>query len=374
MTHSVQKSYISGRNVQALLANKAPKANSQGKIFDSDDIKVLSQGNGIDLKSLGIMDEGDLISTPTSGTASVPLRFIQHILVGAVYNMTQARKADICFGTSIVGEWKDEEVQQQFLKLAGKPVAYGDYVNPTLSDYNSEWEGRTIVRFTTACRVDVLEQERASSMQVDAMLTKRMATFENLEILRNLIAFNGYNAGNNRTYGILNDPNLGAYLTLPATGTGNARTWASKGYVQLTNDIIYMVGELRKKMGDNFESDYNMTLEIASSLFDRLHTTELSVGGRTVKEFIEKNYPNMRIVTVSQFDGADANANVMYLHLDSIANNGTDDGAVITQVVPTKLRLLGIRSEYGTVAEQYSNATAGVFVKRPTGVVRFTGA
>ncbi len=64
--------------------------------------------------------------------------------------------------------------------------------------------------------------------------SKRESAGLALEQQRNAVGFYGYNSGNNFTYGFLNDPNLPAYMTVAATGTGSSTLWSTKTFLEIT--------------------------------------------------------------------------------------------------------------------------------------------
>ncbi len=91
-------------------------------------------------------------------------------------------------------------------------------------------------------------------------------------------------------------------------------------------------------------------------------------------EWLKENYPMIQVVTVPQFVAADSGDNVFYLKAVSVDNSGTDGGEAMIQVVPAKMRATGsIPNLKGGQTEGYTAAYAGVWVKRPYAVVRYTG-
>ena len=61
------------------------------------------------------------------------------------------------------------------------------------------------------------------------------------------------------------------------------------------------------------------------------------------------------------------------MYAETIDNSGTDDSKVFVQVVPAKLRSLGVEQRAKSYVEDYSNATAGIFTKRPYACTRWSG-
>jgi hypothetical protein len=82
----------------------------------------------------------------------------------------------------------------------------------------------------------------------------------------------------------------------------------------------------------------------------------------------------VRVVSAPQLNNANGNANVFILFADAV-NDGlsTDDNKTFIQVVPATFQLLGVQQLAKGYEEDYSNATAGVMVKRPYAVYRASG-
>jgi len=325
---------------------------------------------GIDIseaQARQIMSAADSLEpTVTTASTATPLQFLQEWMPGFVNVMTQARKADALIGMMVAGSFEDEEVVQGVLEMTGLAIPYGDMTNTNYSGWNVNWEQRTIIPFESGFEVGNREEARASRMNVNSTDSKRKGSGLALEIQRNNVAFNGYNNGANRTYGILNDPNLLPYNAAP---NGN---WAASDYLQMQQDILTAFQGLRTQSGDNVDAKENeVTLGIASDVVDFLSTT--SDFGNSVYEWIMQNYPKTRIVSVPQFNAANGGANVMYAFAEKVIDESTDDGATWAQIVPTKFRLNGVEQKAKSFLESHSNATAGSMCKRPFAVYRQSG-
>ena len=62
-----------------------------------------------------------------------------------------------------------------------------------------------------------------------------------------------------------------------------------------------------------------------------------------------------------------------YLWANSVEDGGTDDKRTMAQVVPAKFMALGVEQRAKAYLEDFTNATAGVFVKRPYAITRWSG-
>ena len=237
-TLSKQHGYISGRDVAARIAagkplitmdaadvQQYPALARVGVGFDGNYLQQAAKAWAMDDVQGGVFNAG----IPT------PVQFLQAFLPGFVRAAFAPRKIDELVGIATVGNWHDEEVVQGRLETMGDAVPYGDSSNVPLSSWNAGFERRTIVRFEKGMKVGRLESARAGAMRLDSAAEKRTAAQMALDIARNQLGFVGYNGGNNRTYGLLNDPALPAYVSV-AAGTGGT-TWATKTYLEITADI-----------------------------------------------------------------------------------------------------------------------------------------
>jgi len=308
------------------------------------------------------------ITTPSITT---PVQFLQAWLPGFVHVITQARKIDKLVGITTVGSWEDEEIVQGVMELVGGATPYSDYGNVPMSSWNVNWETRSIVRFEEGMRVSILEEKRAAKIRVNSAESKRNSAALALEINRNTIGFYGYNGGQNRTYGYLNDPALPAYESV-STGAGGGTEWSTKTFLEITGDIREMISSLRTKSGAQIDpKEVDITLAVSTGSVDYLSVT--SDFGNSVQDWLTSTYPRVRVESAPELDEANAGDNVAYMYAETIEDGSTDDNRVFIQAVPTKFITLGVEQRAKEYVEDYSNATAGIMVKRPWAIVRRTG-
>lgn len=305
-------------------------------------------------------------STPgvTEASQVTAAQFLQYWMPTAVEVITQAKMADELFGRTVCGSWEDESIILPVVEYTGRPGVYGDDVNAPLASFNQTLEDRTIIRFEEGLMTGKLEDARtaASNLKKSAHDLKRAAVAAAFAIVQNEVAFYGFNDGKNKTYGILNDPNLLAYVN-STTSSG----WASASYNDLIKEINTAIATLRAQTGSNIDPQTDkMTLAVASSRVDFLATA--NEHGDTVEDWLKRKYKNVRVKAVPEFDGAYAGTNVFYLYLDKL--NGTK---VVEQLVVSTMRLLGVEIRAKGLHEDYTNALAGILVRQPLGIIRVAG-
>lgn len=366
LTATKVHSSILGRNIKPIVG------------FDAKDYKSLEQlgiylensFRGGLLEMMAAMDTSQ--QTPiTSPSVPALLQFLQAWLPGSVNILTGARKIDSLVGISTVGSIEDEQVVQTVLELDGSAVVYGDYSNVPFSSWNTQYNARTIVRFEEGMRVGFLDTLRAARIRVDNAAERRNSASLALETARNTCGFFGFNNGAGQTYGFLNDPNLLPFYTVPV-GTAGFTTWSKKTMSEIIADIRTMFVNLRNQSLDQVDPEKtNTTLALPTAVVDFL--TQNSDFGYSVRKWMRETYPLARVESAPQLNGANGGANVGYLYADEINDASTDGGAVWMQPVPVRFQLVGVERLAKAYIEDYANATAGVFVKRPFAVVRNSG-
>jgi hypothetical protein len=330
--------------------------NKLGITFNQSALDGMKKFYGMDASVAGV----------TTPSVTTPIQFLQYWIPDIIEVVTAAREIEAIAGLDIMGNWHDESIVQPILERTGQAVPYGDHTDIPLSSWNTNYETRDIVRFEEGIQVGVLEEARAGAMNISSQTEKRAAAAESLDIELNNVGFFGYNEGNNKTYGFLNDPNLPAYVTV-ATGASTQTTWASKTYAEITADIRTAFSALRVKSGNLFKPERDKAkLVLSVAVMEYLNVE--NQFGKSVYDFIKQNYPNTVIESAVQLDAANGGANVFYLMAESF--NGKP---VLRHAVQDRFRLIGVEKRSKVFVEDYSNATAGILVTQPVGIVRYTG-
>lgn len=359
-----ERSFIRGRSVGNL-------PNMNFTVDSMDDVDSLGDiGIEFDRRALNTaMDSlNPTLSAPSLG---FPVQFVQTWMPGFVKYLTAPRLIDELVGISTLGAWSDEQVVQGTLERTGRALIYDDYTNIPLSSYNPGYIIRNVIRFEEGMLVGKLAEARAARVNIDEAAIKRDAAAMALDIARNDVGFFGFNNGVNNTYGFLTDPNEPAYITV-AEGASASTLWSTKTYLEITKDLRAAFQQLRTQtQGLVDPKRMQLTLGLPTDDVDFLTVT--SDFGNSVQEWLDENYPETRVISAPQLNNANGGANVFYLFADFIPEQSTDDGRTFTQIVPTRFLLLGVENRAKGYLEDYSNATAGVMVKRPFAMVRYTG-
>lgn len=310
---------------------------------------------------------------PLITTASMPtlVQFLQAWLPGFVAIETAARRCDDAFGIDFIGMWEDVEVVQGIMEMTGTPQYYQDYSNVPLSSWNVNFNYRNTVQFEEGMRVGVREAKTSARIRVDTAAQKRLAAARALEIVRNQIAWFGFNSGNNLTYGLFNDPGKPAYQTLP-NGVSGMPYWLDKTYLEITKDIQFMMATIQNNSQDLVNpQDTATTFLISTDAYQALNTS--TDFGYSVFKYIKDTYPKMRIVSAPELNANNGGVGTGFLWADRIDDASTDGGKTIIQMVQTKFETLGVEQLSKAYIEDYTNSTAGVMIKRPFLLMCVTG-
>jgi len=353
------------RGIDLLNPKNKPSGKDLAAFGVSMDAAILPEVSSI----FGNSHAMDAASVPLQTTASIsnPVQFFQHWAPKAVEVITAARKIDDILGRTIAGSFEDEEIVTTFLERTGRARPYTDTANIPLASWNQNFITRNIVRFEEGFEIGYLESMRASRMRIDDHAQKAAAVADGLAIELNEIGFYGYANGANNTYGLLNEPSLAPYQSV-ATGASNETSWSQKTFNEITADIITAVAQLVNQMAGNFDprkDAFTLTLSLASTQW--LNTMN-ELGTKSVSQWLQETYPNIRVEAAPQLDGANGGSNVFYLHIDEVK-----DVKTFEQYVQDVLRLIGVEKKAKVVVEDYAAATAGVILQYPIAVVRYSG-
>lgn len=343
-----------------------------GICFAEDHIAQMSHfaGGKSGTSSTGM--DANFTAPLTTGSVNTPIQFLQEWLPGFVEIITQARKIDNLVGVTTQGSFEDEEIVQGVMEHKGEATPYGDFTNTPLASWNVNWIHRSIVRFEEGMQVGRLEEMRAARMRVNSADSKRIAAATALEINRNRIGFNGYNGGANRTYGFLNDPSLPAYISV-ANGAAGGSTWGTKTFLEIVSDALTSLVALRVQSRDIIDVKKTPIMwALPTAAVDRLSTVS-DADHKSVYQWLTENYPNVSIESIPELDSANGGDNVFYMYAMSVTDSGSDDSRTFIQVVPSRFQSMGVDQKTKSYEESYANATAGIMLKRPYAVVRYSG-
>ncbi|NOU23360.1 MAG: DUF2184 domain-containing protein [Methyloglobulus sp.] len=337
-------------------------------------LKSLDYTDAAIMQSLGfpVMDAAQAATT-LGYSGGVPLQFLQTFMPGVVRVLQAPLKLEEAIGFTQAGSWEDVEIVQELSEGLGFAREYGDLQEKPNVTYNREFLRQDVVRFEVGVESHALEAARASRGQINDLQEKTNTAALILKQILNDVGFNGYQTANTSTYGLLNNPNLPAYVTA-ANGVSASPLWSTKTWDEKQKDIIAMAnGLMTQSKGLVDAMSTPTTLIVPVSLWNFFQTT--TSLGYSLMKWIEDSYRgNMRVMSAFNMDGANGGLNAMYLFADNV-NDGisTDSGETFMQVIPTRFMPLNTAITVTGQKTAYTAGTAGTFVKRPFAVYRLTG-
>ena len=338
------------------------------KLSELDSLRTM--GIGFDSKTF---TQDSIQSTVTTPSIPVPLRFLQEIIPGYVAILTAARLIDTFIGYRIVGDWFHEQIVQGLTEMTGLPTLYNDETPVPLTNSNTNFVYRNVVRVEMGLKVGILESERTSAMNLSIADQKRKSVMLALEQWRNQLGWYGYNSGENYTYGFLNDPGNPAYIEVPESASGSTQ-WAYSTATEIISQLLTAEAQLMLQGQGNIDTINDaITLAVPTNLMPYLG--QITPYGISVMSWIESTHRAWRVVSAPQLEGAYNGDNVFYLYADEISRDvySTDDMLTWNQDIQTKFKLLGVSQDPKGYTEDFSMASAGVMLKRPYAVVRYYG-
>jgi hypothetical protein len=354
------------------------KVFGQGTMDGVDAVTLASTANDMGFPVL----QGTMDAQPqaliTSANITGLSQFLQTFLPGVVRTMQAPLKLEQTIGATQAGQWSDVSIVQRVQEWTGFMREYGDYQSKPNVSYNVNYEYQNVVRFEIGYDVMRLQEERASRSMVSDSGEKQSAAAQVTQQLLNNVGYNGYNSGNNKTYGFLNNPNLPAYVTVP-NGASLSPLWSSKTWNERQNDLILMANALMTQtQGRGDVSEVASTLTIPVALWQYFSSTAAvagASGGYSLFQWFKTTYPAARIVASPNMDLANGGANAMYWFIDRFAGDeaGSDDGSTFRQVIPARFLALNTEQLVGGYKTGYTCAHAGTFALRPLGVARYSG-
>ena len=304
-------------------------------------------------------------------------QFLQFWLPGQIRIFTQPRNAEKVMPVVQAGAFETEKVVSRTLELHGFIQTYGDLADVQRSGYTAEYVSRNVVRFQGGIQSDRLEAARMAAIQINDIEEKRAALARSFAINENYVFLYGFNGGNNRTYGFFNDPNLPSYLNVPATGTGSSMLWADKTFSQKYQDIVTGIQTLVSQTKGAFNPYIDtFTWVISPYVLSHLADTNAPYESKTLKERLAETFPNIIIEVLPELSGVNGGYDAWYIFKNTTVDvdDSTDDGNTVIGLRQQSMFMLSaLPTKSGGVSENYAQAMAGCFFKRPILVVRQSG-
>lgn len=311
-----------------------------------------------------LAQDSNLSTVANIGAPAALFTYIDPNIIEILYG---AKNAGLFFNPTQVGNWTDDYANFPVEEKVGQVTPYNDYTGNTTTDVNYNFPARQNFRYQTTIQYGDLETEKAAEAQIQLATRKQNAAAYTISNAEN--AFYLYGVAGLQNYGLLNDPNLPTAIS-PISVNDNS-TWEDKANADgdnvaniVYNDVNKLVAELTANNGGHISMNERMILGISNKMVAYL--TNPNVYGKTAKELLVGNYPNLEIVQLPELS--------------------TDEGEKLVLVVPElngeetaingfsrKFGLSRLVADLSAFRQKASAGTYGCVIRRPSLIAIMNG-
>lgn len=225
----------------------------------------------------------------TAPNAGIPALFTTYVDPRVIQVLVTPMKAAKVFDERKMGTWADDTVSTPIAENIGVTSTYGDFNNNALSDANVNYPFRQTYHYQTIIRIGERELAKAGQARLDWATQKQTSAALALNKFQNKSYLFGIKGLQN--YGMLNDPNL-----LPSMA---GKVWDKLDAQGIYDSVRTLFSLLVKQTGGLIDTDETMTLALSPNMNASLTATNMY--GLNASDLIKKNFPNMKIVTIPEY-------------------------------------------------------------------------
>ena len=347
------------------------KVNNEKSIAHSDNKELFARvsNKGIIVAETKMFNAGPAITTPN---IQAPFGALAYIRPKAVEVLTAPRVADRLAEPQKNGKWGDEIVNIKIKEYKGATSPDDGLTSDVFqSKTNYTNEVRGVYYYAAGWMSNDRAEATVGAFNENYRADQAESSMRSLAIDRNKFFFSGVAMKGQTTpiYGLLNDPNLGAYQTVASEG-GNT-DWASKSPEAIANDITLAYTKLNEQsaglVSEGVEAGRGkLVLAVAPTSITHLKRT--NTYGKSAEAMLAEGYgERLEIVSVPQFTNADSSSDVFYLIYKE------DGYETLLNSYVEMARVYPLFVKDSTVSQKISAATSGCVVQYPMFVVRYNG-
>ena len=344
------------------------KVNNEQSIAHSDNKELLTKVMNRGIVGVETMNASPMITSPN---INAPMGALTYIRPRSIEILTAPRVADKIAQAEKNGKWGDEVVNIKIKEYTGTTRPDDGFSSDVLqskTNYNNVIRG--VYYYATGWLSTDREEATVGAFAENHRANQAESAMRTMNIARNAFFFNGVSAKGltNPIYGLLNDPNLGAY-TAVATGAGGSTAWASKTPEEIANDITDAYAKLNKQskglVADGVQGGAGkLVLAVAEASEPELNRN--NSYGKTARIMLKETYGDkLEIVSVPEFDDADSSSDVFYL----MYREAGFEVAINSYVEMARAYPLFVRDS--EVSQKISGATSGCIIQYPMFIVRY---
>lgn len=322
--------------------------------------------NNLDLRKFqdkGYLTQDALPFTPNN--VGLPAGILTQLSTETILNILSERSAEKITGSRTkVLDWADEDFYLPLIERTGQTTPYSDFGQARVAGINTNFNRHGHYRFSSRLTIGNLEEEQLSKAKINAYELKVSAVMEALEVEANRAAFEGYadnTSGQYLVYGILNNPNLPAFQA-------SAKTIDNMDFDEIMAFFGGAVAQLTSQTGNNINPNTKIKAAISARRFAYLSSV-VTTFGYSVKEAIEKAFPNIEFVSVFEFESANNGQDVIYFIGESFAG-GTEKTLDLGFSELFRQSNIVLGEEFRS--QQISSGVVGAILYKPTFIVRYT--
>lgn len=229
-------------------------------------------------------------------SAGVPAQFTSYVDPDVVRVVTSPCEAENIFDPVRKGEFGTLEARFIMLEDTGKAAIYGDYSTEGIIGGNASFPRREAYYFQSIINYGDMEAAVSGMAAINLVSERQRAAALALSQARNQFWFYGVEGLEN--YGILNDPRLTAPIA-PKAGQAGVK-WEEKSATEIFDDIMELMKKLIVQGGGAIrETD---PLKLCLSPSSSVNLSKANEHGVTVKKLLNESYPNISVVTASEYN------------------------------------------------------------------------
>lgn len=308
------------------------------------------------------------VPTVLNPAVPTPIQFTQYWYADKIEAVVQALKAIDIFGFESGGDITTQQVVRTIEEGVGRVYFRNpNSANIPLASHNANFEARDVQILELGGQYDNIDTAILAQANIDHVGQTEKSITKAHAIAHNRIIFYGlFDTPESKLYGVLNDPNLLPYNTLP-DGAGGSSLWSQKTANEIWDDILFIVNKLFEQSGFNIDPAKDRTkLILPASVVQYLAQTN-TFFNKTIRQMLAETYPAMEIDYAPEFNGANAGANVAYLM------GVEDEHRVGNPHIPVTMQVSNAVQTTRGWQELYYSSTAGYFCVRPLFCCRVSG-
>ena len=233
--------------------------------------------------------DADLITAPNGGILAALTQYIDPEIVRVLFAPMPLTGV---FSELQKGDWTTKNMTFPVVEGTGKPTSYGDWNDNGTTSANVNFEHRQPYLFQEFIRVGELEQETYGQAKVNLASELQTTCVLSLNKLSHEIYAKGVSGLQN--FGILNDPNLSAYIPSTVKWVGQTDP------LVIFQDVQKLFTKLVEQTKGLVKSNDPMRLLTSPRMEAALSATNMY--GLNATKVIKESYPNLEVVGVPEYE------------------------------------------------------------------------